>query len=528
MRIVLVILVAVLGLSIVAIDWFIAQRNPGRTSQLVQWGGGVWAVLSIGILMLLFANHLTFPLNLDLMEGTILQHLERAVGGEPIYPAPYPVYVPLAYNVGYYLISTPFAWFLGLNLVTMRLVAILASIGIGVLLYLIVREKTASRWWGLITVGMFAAAYNVMENYLDNAHSDSWFLFTAILGSYIIDRKRGLLWNLVGVLILVSSFWFKQHGALFVIGGVLYLTWQEGIFHSIPYWLGAAIFGPVLYLFGGPLLFGSHFLYFTFEVPRAWSSLTFYTFRRFGGFIIKNYFVLATISSLYFLECVLRFVREQDRSRLNIWHFQFVFAIATGVLGSLDAGSADNVYIPMGAFFILLGVLGLHEFTEQIWQINRYQLHVVAIVLIFAFFAYNPLTLLVVPEASAKFEQLVNLLENLDGPVYAPSLGQLQGDYKLFPSAHWVALEDMVRGPGRSVDNHPNTRLLLAPMLDPEGGVAYVLSNYPLQSHPLLRFLLDSYVLQTDLGEEFASLSVLPKRFNHGYPRYLYRYDPDS
>src|SRR5512135_853731 len=71
------------------------------------------AMVSIGVLVFLFVNHIGFPANLDLMEGTILQHYRRALAGEYIYPEPSTEYAPLAYNCLYYFISVPFGWILG-------------------------------------------------------------------------------------------------------------------------------------------------------------------------------------------------------------------------------------------------------------------------------------------------------------------------------------------------------------------------------------------------------------------------------
>jgi hypothetical protein len=111
--------------------------------------------------------------------------------------------------------------------------------------------------------------------------------------------------------------------------------------------------------------------------------------------------------------------------------------------------------------------------------------------------------------------------------VYAPTLGQLERGYQFFPAAHWVALEDMIRGPGRDTQNHPNTRRLLEPALNPSGP-AFLLTNYPLEIDPLLGFLTEYYVLEQDYGDRFAALGVLPGRYSlyQAWPRYLYRYSP--
>jgi hypothetical protein len=480
------------------------------------------AIVSIAFVIFLCLNHLWFPLHIDLMEGTVLQHVQQVVEGKPIYPEPTPAYVPLAYNPLYYILSALFVKILGLSVSTLRFVSCLALAGSGILIYLTVREKTASKWWGMIAAGLFAAAFHVMDMYLDTAHSDAWFLFTALLGTFIIDRARSKGWNLVGVLVLIASFWFKQHGALFVVGGLLFLTWRDGARPSFVYWLAAALLGPALYIFAGPALFGPYFHYFTWTVPRSWSKLDMGTLKRYLGFIVESYPVLALSGTLLAVSTALR-----ERKNLSIWHVQFGFALLTGLMGSLDAGSSDNVYIPMGAWFIVVGVWGLYSLTRRFTDNRRYAVILVALALTFILFVYDLGHVLVSPSAQASYDDLITTLNSLDGTVYAPTIGQLPGVYTFYPAAHWVALEDMIRGPGRDTANNPNTRKLLEPALNPTGP-AYILSNFPLEDNKLLGFLMEKYVLDTDYGDRFKPLHILPKRYNHLWPRYLYRYDPEA
>jgi len=483
----------------------------------------VVAVANIAITASLCFNHINFPLNLDLMEGTVLQHVQRAAAGLPIYPAPTPEYVPLAYNPLFYVLALPFTWILGLHLSTLRLVGILGYAVSGVVIYRVVRRRTTSAWWGLMAAGLFAAAYSVMDVYLDTAHSDSWLIATALLGSCAVGANRSRLWDLAGVLLLVSAFWFKQHGALFALGGLIFLTWRDGPRRSLPFWVVAGLLGPGLYVFGGPALFGSHFHYFTWTVPRQWTEVNLRTFKRFFGYNGIFYPVLS-LSAVFVL-----YEAARDRCvRLNIWQVQAVFAVLSGFMGSLDGGSSYNVYIAMGTFFILLGTLGLHELARRPF-VRRYGLQYLGLLLSFAVFVYNPFRVAVPARAESSYADLIQMLRGLGGTVYAPSLGQLEEDFVLYPAAHWVALEDMIRGPGRDTHNQPITRRLLEPALEP-AGPAFILANYRLEgdysfpSH--LRFLLDDYVLDADLGDRFEPLRCLRKRFDHGWPRYLYRYAP--
>ncbi len=513
-------IIFVAGLILVSTDIFLIRcRKPHGISVVVLT---ILALIFIFFNFYLWINHIGFPLNLDLMEGVVWQHAQRAASFQYIYPQPTPDYVPLAYNPLYYLLSVPFSWIFGMNLPTLRLVAILGMAGCGWILYLVVSRETKSRWWGLMAVGFFAAAYQVMDAYLDTAHSNSWLLFSALWGSYLIYLNRSRTYNMLGVILLVAAFWFKQHGALFAIGGLVFLTWREGVKNSLIYWIVAIILGPLAYIYGGPWLFGPYFHYFTWEIPRNWSEVNFATFKRYIAFILKFYSVLAVSSGIWVLWLVIK-----ERVRLNIWHFQLLIAVLTGLMGSLDPGSSNNVYISMGMWFILCGTIALHEGVERIRSLKQYRIDALAMYVILTFLLFNPFSMVVSSRAGEKFNEMIAMLRSLDGPVYAPSLGQLDRDYMFFPAAHWVALEDMIRGPGRDTYNHPNTRHILDPAINPNGP-AYILANYPLDTYSWIAFLGDYYVLEKDFEDRFEPLRVLPKRWDHGWPRYLYRYAPNE
>lgn len=514
-------IILVVGFGAILLSYLLGSRQP-RFADISSRLLIVLSVLNISAVLFLWINHIRFPLFVDLMEGVVWQHFQRAASFQPIYPAPTPEFVPLAYNVLYYVISIPFGWLFGVNLFTLRLVAILGALGAAAVIYLAVRREAKSTSWAVLTVGLFAAAYAVMDAYLDSAHADSWMLFSALLGTYLISLNRSWKLDFTGLIILIASFWFKQHGALFTIGGVLALTLRHGLKKSSLYWLAAAVLGPILYLFAGPFIFGSHFLYFTWEVPRNWSEFGFQTIRRYLAFIIKSYPVLALFGGLYTLWALVK-----DKFKVGVWQIQFIMASFTGLMGSLDIGSSNNVYIPMGTWFILVGMLALKELSNRYPRVSGYYLPQGILVISFALFAYNPVPYIVPANARANYDELIDFLNNLQGQVYAPTFGQLPQDYTFYPTGHWVALEDMIRGPGKDTSNHPLTRTMLEPAINPDGP-AYILANYPLDVYWWIQFLEEYYVLEEDLGDRFKPLRLIPKRWDHGWPRYLYRYDPQA
>ena len=477
-----------------------------------------YAIAWILFMVYLWINHIDFPLNLESMELTVVQHVQRVVAGLPLYVEPSPGFVPLAYAPLYYYFSIPFAWLFGVNLFTMRLVAILGMLGSGTIIFLASKKYTQSYWWGIMALGLFASAYRVMDTYLDNAHSDSWLLCTVLLGCFLIDQNRSRTTNLLGVFFLLVSFWFKQHGALFAIGGVIYLSWRDGLRHSWIYWVLALLLGPILYFFAPIAILGPQFHYYTYVVPSHWSELNFSALKRYFGYILINYLVLASVgvlASLYFL--------IKKVHKVSIWFFMLPVAMLSGFMGALDPGSNNNVFIVMGVWFILTGVFGLYTIMRHNTFSSKWAIHLVAISASFTLFFYNPGSVIVSPKAPVAYIDLVGYLNSLDGPVYAPWLGQLQSGYVFSPSVHWVPMEDLIRGPGVDEFDHPNTRKLLDSVIHPKGS-AYILTNYPLEDDLLLSFLLADYRLQTDLGDRFATLTTLPKRFILKYPRYLYKY----
>lgn len=480
------------------------------------------AVVATGFTMWLWVNHVPFPLHLDLMEGTILEHAVRAAHGQAVYPEPTPGFVSLAYNPLYYYLAAPAIWVFGAHLPVLRVIAILGQAGSGLVIFAAVRRQTRSAWWGLMALGTFAIAYHVMDSYLDTAHSDSWMLCTALLGMYLIDRTQTRRGRMLGVVVLVLSFWFKQHGALFAIGGVLYLTWREGWRASLPYWAVAIVLGPVAYLAAAQWPFGPAFHYFTWSVPRGWSRVGWDMVHRLVRYVGMWYpFTILCAAVTLFVDAV------RPRERLTVWDVGFVAGCASALMGALDWGSADNVFIPFGAFALVLAVLGLARVAalasvRPVWTRALAPLGVACVMVPLL---YDPRRA-IVPERAAHlaYADFVAAVQSAGSPVYAPDIGQTEGLPLFDPAAHWVALEDMGRGPGHTEADRMRAWQLLAPVVHP-AGAAFVLTNIPLEREtPPVSLLARYYVLDRDFGERFAALAGTPKRFNHGYPRYLYRY----
>jgi len=529
---------------------FVGQRF-GRCSAAHQQVGhlfyGLLTLYAIGhIVFVGFAwlNRADFPLNLETMELLKLQHVRRLLSGLPLYVAPSADFIPLVYNPLYYYIVLPFTWMGGVNLYSLRMAAIVAAAGSYGVVFLAVRQSVAClagsdhsnanavrrravpswllspSWWGLMAVGLMAAAFRVMDTYLDNAAADSWTLLTILLGSYLISLHRSRLVNFTGLLLLIAAFWLKQYGAIFTLGAVGYLTWRDG-WHSWPYWLVAIGLGPLLYFAMPARWVGPEFHYYTWDVPRQWAEFSLNsTILRVAKYIVKHFGWLMLSAGLVWFRQIARNTRT-----LTIWNFLLPFALLSGPYVALDPGNNNNVFIPLATWLIITGVTATYVLMTNLRPAQRFAAPLLFLSASFALVAYQPATILIPHTAQASYQDLVHTLEELHAAIYAPGIGQLQ-DHELFsPTVHWVTLIDLIRRPGVDLCDQPLARRLLDPVFHPSGP-AYILLEHPLDEDALLAFLSDVYVLDTDFGNRFLALRDSPKLLEVGWPTYLYRYDP--
>jgi hypothetical protein len=518
--------IAHVALVLVACLAIAVLLERARLSGVLSTGLACFAALCTIVLAVLVVNHIRFPFQLDLMEGVTLQHARRVLHGQSIYPLPTPAFVPLAYNALFYVIAAPFLWLFGDNLPILRTVSVIGMIGSAAAVFVMVRSFTRSAWWGLIALGLFCAAYPAMDAYLDTAHSDAWLLCCALWGMHLVGRD-GRRARMLGVLVLVAAFWFKQHGAVFLGAALVYLTWREGLKSALAYWVLAIVLGPLLYVLAPGTLLGPGFHYFTWQVPSGWSE---FRIRTIPGIILHafvqrvSFYLLVSFPIL--AVAALAGAYQAIRSRkIRILEFQLGAAILTALMGSMDTGSSNNVFIPMAAFCIVCGTIQLARWSEATPAWHGIGLWRVATLLAFATLVHDPRTYWTPAAARGEYADLLATIRQLPGTVYAPGIGELAEGPTLYPGAHWVALDDIMRGARRTRADSALARRMLDPLLNPDTA-AFVLTNKPLAtlSRPV-RELAGSYSLVKDYGERFALLAALPRRFDHGYPRYLYRYD---
>jgi len=218
----------------------------------------------------------------------------------------------------------------------------------------------------------------------------------------------------------------------------------------------------------------------------------------------------------------LRGGRLRDNPVLFLWPA----ALASGLMGALDTGSSDNVFALAGVWslYVALEALGPHLSARPAY--DRERLALAALAITGAMLVNDAREWVPSRGAGAAYRDLRGALERLDGPVYAPWLGDLPfgagSRVRATARAHWVALEDRIRGGGGIDPRHPFVTGILRPVAQAPAP-AYLLTIGPLEQDRILSWLAGSYELQESFGTRFDDLRELPTRFGRRTPRYLYR-----
>ena len=514
-----------------------------KTNKYVQLGLGLVGVLALYnliLLLVIFINHLYSP---DINRGSMFEAMYRVANGLVLYPTPTLEYTAIAYNPMFSLLSAVLSKLFGISTFTLRLTAILGTIGSCLLIFQIVKKETSNVGYGLIAAGLFSGAYFVFDAYYDYANPDSWLLLAVLLGLYLINTTNTDKFSpryYLGVLFLCLSFWFKQQGIIMLGAGLLYITFRVGFRRSIVYWLIAGLLVPFLLLFIGPKIFGSHFLFYTLEVPSKWSDLTLWSIGRYAKHLVLHWPLLTIFSVFYFL---VKAYRQEVVS--NVWLFFLPFAIFIGVLGVTDPGSENNVFLLPDVWLILVGLKAISEYVQGSLNgsVSRYRIlnyvlgyaHAQRVGLSMFFLLISllvnlfPVQKAIIPNSvKADYEDFINYVCNLDGAVYLPQVGQLPDGCRVQWTAHWVALEDMIRSSRGFSSKDPRIVALFQDLVVPSSRV-YIITDWPLEDDPVLQFLTEDYTLLDDWGERYRSLRGMEGRYGgFVWPRYVYIYNSDQ
>lgn len=213
------------------------------------------------------AGRVRYPYDLEWMEGGMVDHVLRLFEGEPLYVKPSLDFAPFLYNPLFYVFGAVSSAVVGVGPFALRLVSVLASLGVGLLLGRIVARHTASAGAGFVAAGLYYATYELSGGWMDIARVDSLFLLLTLAA---VDRATSSARFAVAeaAALLAAAFFAKQYALLVGVPIALYLLVRRGPRAALVFSaLSGALTGALILTLN--LATDGWYWFWTFRVPAA-------------------------------------------------------------------------------------------------------------------------------------------------------------------------------------------------------------------------------------------------------------------
>lgn len=195
---------------------------------------GILLLFSAVFLMMLgwvFVNRMSFPLDVEWMEGGMLMHAVRLAEGKGIYVPPSTEFVPYFYTPGYPAVVGLLGKVFGVTYGLGRFVSVAAWLGTAWLMFLSLR-RDAGWQYGVLGVGLYAALFRTNGAFYDVARPDSLFLFFVFFAMYLTRFRLSVTGACWAGLLCALGFLTKQTASVFFVAVcVVQFTrsWRHGL-----------------------------------------------------------------------------------------------------------------------------------------------------------------------------------------------------------------------------------------------------------------------------------------------------------
>jgi hypothetical protein len=485
----------------------------------------LWAVsiASVLVYLALAIRRMVYPLELDCIEGVMLDHVRRLAAGQPIFVEPSLGFIPLAYMPGFATASALVARFAGTHFWVPRLISVAATLGIMGVIACVVRAETRSWTAAVAGAGLYAMAFGLTGGCYDVARPDSLMLLLAFGGLATLRFTRGAAGAIAAALLLTVAFFTKQHAAWFVLASLAHLAWNDRRR------LGPFALAIALGCGGGYALLaawlGPWYRFFTLEVPSGWSELS-------RGRILTylGHGVFGTLALLS-VPVLLSLARAERpwRGPSGIWMWAGLGAIGTGLLATLDPSAYRHVMIPTMVTLAILGPISLARVSRDLESAGAGAARVPSVLfsgmllLQFVPLLYPVRSQMPHPHAAEAHAALLGRLRSIEGVVLMPYHGFYLSQAGKPVSLQIIALDDILRARGnRLLARDPR---FLDRMFEPLRRGPHrpaIVTDIPLErgNSALWRSLAPVYALADTLG--WISEPLRPVTGNPYAPRYLY------
>ena len=357
-------------------------------------------------------RRMSYPYDLEWIEGGILQHVERVQDGKPLYREPTAEFAPLLYAPLYYYVAAAFGLVFDTGLTLLRAVSFAASLGCMALSYVLVRGETGSRAAGVVAAGLFAAVYDQVGGWFDLARVDSLFLLLLIAAALVARRARAWPAAAAAGVLIVLAVYAKQQAALAVPALFLFFALgRRDWARALAFGATAAVGIAAVYLVWDASSDG-WFSFFVFELGAQHPGAPQYRTK----FFTEDMGIVAPALLVGAL-AVWTWWRARDVERLA-FYVPLGLAVAAGSLASrLHDGGYPNVVLPAYLLIAVMAGVGLGVTRSRGLALAA----ALALLVQFGMLAYDPGRYIPSDADRARSDGAVAAIRALPGDVYVAS-----------------------------------------------------------------------------------------------------------
>ncbi len=393
----------------------------------------------LSVYLYLGLKYVLYPLEIDWLEGAVLQHAKRVLWNEPIYTAPHMEFVPFLYNPLYYYLSAFLLPFTGINLLGPRLISFISFLFSLVLIYYWIKKETGKNFWAFIATGIWAASSPLTGGFYSLARVDSLFIFlllTALYQTRWMQNKKDA--TVAGLLFCLS--YFTKQQALPVLLALLIYVFVEKRKFFIPFVTSSLGLIIILSILLNKISQGWYFFY-TWYLPLHHEKIKKMVIL-FWTIDILHFYAFAFLLSIIFLTLTF-----SKRNKFYFYLLTIAGMIFTSWISRVHRGGSINVLIPAYAILTIGFTLGAAELYKLI---HRFEKKAAAIIL-FTVFLQNlllyvdPLPFIPTQKRLQKELQYLKTLATFPGNIYIESSCYLPLLLGRKPYAHVWAIIDILR-----------------------------------------------------------------------------------
>ncbi len=412
----------------------------------------VVAGVAIAAYVVVALIRLRSPVELEWIEGGMVDQVRRVLDGEQLYHEPHLDSVPYLYTPLFTWLGAAVSWFVGVGPEPLRAVSLVSSLVAFWATARLVVAETADRWAGFVGAGILAASFVVCGAWFDVARVDSLMLALTLAGALRIrtaSTDRDAVW---GGLLLVLAVLAKQDAALPAVAVLVWLASRDRRRGTLA---GATFVGLLVAAFVAlQVSSDGWFWFYVVEVPRSHelvpaSMLGFFTDD------LRPYTWLLVAGALGMVAARRHGAGGSagagaagtgDGVDLRYVAAFVASMVLCGWAGRIHSGGWDNVLMPAVAAMAVLG--GLAAATAR--HVPSRPVAVACLALLLAQFwvlRWNPQDHVPADRDERTALAEVEALRSLPQAVYLPAhpwLLTLSGSQ---PTAQSAALADVLRGP---------------------------------------------------------------------------------